>query len=111
MARASSSRRIDVGVPSFLGFMLGLFFFAGVGNASTFKQMPMISAAPAGRRRARLDGGHRRVRPFVFAASIGTVIAAYGSARPFFIVVAVFYAVNIPLNWWFYARKGAERPC
>ena len=28
--------------PYFVWTMLGLFFFAGVGNASTFKQMPMI---------------------------------------------------------------------
>ncbi len=28
--------------PSFLWGMLAIFFFAGVGNASTFKQMPMI---------------------------------------------------------------------
>ena len=26
----------------FMAAVLGLFFFAGVGNASTFKQMPMI---------------------------------------------------------------------
>jgi NNP family nitrate/nitrite transporter-like MFS transporter len=28
--------------PLFVGLMLGVFFFSGVGNASTFKQMPMI---------------------------------------------------------------------
>jgi NNP family nitrate/nitrite transporter-like MFS transporter len=28
--------------PLFIGLMLGVFFFSGVGNASTFKQMPMI---------------------------------------------------------------------
>ena len=24
---------------------------------------------------------------------------------------AAFYTFNIGVNWWFYARRGAERPC
>jgi NNP family nitrate/nitrite transporter-like MFS transporter len=30
---------------------------------------------------------------------------------PFFIGMAVFYVVNIGINWWYYLRPGAERPC
>jgi MFS transporter, NNP family, nitrate/nitrite transporter len=97
--------------PWFLGFMLGLFFFAGVGNASTFKQIPMIFPARQAGGVLGWTAAIAAYGPFVFAASIGTVIASYGSARPFFIVAAAFYAVNIPLNWWYYARQGAERPC
>lgn len=97
--------------PGFLGFMLALFFFAGIGNASTFKQIPMIFAA---RQAGGVLGWMSAVAaygPFLFAAVIGTVISSSGSAIPFFVGCAVFYALNIPLNWWFYARKGAECPC
>ena len=44
----------------FLWGMLAIFFFAGIGNASTFKQMPMIFATPSGRG-DRLDVSHRSV--------------------------------------------------
>ena len=39
--------------------------------------------------------------------------ASTGSARPtpFFYWAAFFYLVCIAINWWFYARKGAEKPC
>jgi len=49
--------------------------------------------------------------PFVFSVLIGTVIGLAGDPIPFFLGAAAFYAFNIGVNWWFYARRGAERPC
>ena len=49
--------------------------------------------------------------PFIFAVLIAAVISAAGDPVPFFAGVAAFYALNIGINWWFYARKGAEHPC
>ncbi|MEI8106095.1 MAG: nitrate/nitrite transporter [Actinomycetes bacterium] len=95
----------------FLFFMLALFFFAGIGNASTFKQIPMIFAARQAGGVLGWTAAIAAYGPFLFAALIGTVIASAGSAIPFFIGAAVFYALNIPLNWWFYARRNAECPC
>lgn len=97
--------------PWFVGCMLGIFFFAGIGNASTFKQIPMIFPP---RQAGGVIGWTAAIAaygPFVFAALIGATIAASGDPTAFFIGVAVFYAINILINWWFYARKGAEKPC
>ena len=49
--------------------------------------------------------------PFVFSVLIAAVISATGDAVPFFIGAAVFYGINIVINWWYYLRPGAERPC
>jgi NNP family nitrate/nitrite transporter-like MFS transporter len=97
--------------PWFVGFMLGIFFFAGMGNASTFKQIPMIFPP---RQAGGVIGWTAAIAaygPFVFSALIGTTIAASGNPAAFFIGAAVFYACNVVVNWWFYARKGAEKPC
>jgi len=96
---------------SFLWLMIGLFFFSGIGNASTFKQMPMIFPP---RQAAGVIGWTSAIAaygPFVFSVLFGMLIAQTGSSTWFFYGIAVFYAFNIGLNWWFYARKGAEKPC
>ena len=35
----------------------------------------------------------------------------FGTFNGFFYWAAFFYAVCIAINWWYYARKGAEAPC
>lgn len=97
--------------PGFVAFMLGLFFFAGIGNASTFKQMPMIFPPRQAGGVIGWTAAMAAYGPFIFSVLIAAVISAAGDPVPFFIGVAVFYALNIGINWWFYARKGAEHPC
>jgi len=98
----------------FTGFvlvMLALFFFAGTGNASTFKQMPMIFPP---RQAGGVIGWTAAIAaygPFIFSSIIGAVIGSTGAPTGFFIGLAVFCALNVCINWWFYARKGAEKPC
>lgn len=95
----------------FLWFMLGLFFFSGVGNASTFKQMPMIFPP---RQAGGVIGWTSAIAaygPFIFSVAFGAIIAATGTPTAFFYGAAAFYALCVVLNWWFYARKGAEKPC
>lgn len=95
----------------FLWCMLGLFFFSGIGNASTFKQMPMIFPP---RQAGGVIGWTSAIAaygPFLFSIAFGAIIAKTGTGTSFFYYVAVFYAFNIALNWWLYARKGAEKPC
>jgi NNP family nitrate/nitrite transporter-like MFS transporter len=99
------------GFPAFVACMLGLFLFAGIGNASTFKQIPMIFPP---RRAGGVIGWTAAIAaygPFIFSVLIGAVIAAAGDPVPFFVGAAVFYALNIAINWWYYARRGAEKPC
>jgi NNP family nitrate/nitrite transporter-like MFS transporter len=95
----------------FVGFMLGLFFFAGIGNASTFKQMPMIFPP---RQAGGVIGWTSAVAaygPFAAGLMIGQSIAWFGSPNAFFYWAAFFYLVCLGINWWYYARKGAEKPC
>ena len=97
--------------PMFVGMMLGVFLFSGVGNASTFKQMPMIfeprqAAGMIGWTAAMASFG-----PFIFGMLIGWSFSATASPNAFFYGAALFYLVNIAINWWFYARKGAAKPC
>lgn len=97
--------------PYFVGFMLLLFLFAGIGNASTFKQMPMIFDP---RRAGGVIGWTAAIAaygPFFFSVIIAAIIARAGHPTAFFYGVAVFYAINVFLNWYFYARSGAEKPC
>ena len=95
----------------FLWGMLGIFFFSGIGNASTFKQIPMIFPP---RQAGGVIGWTAAIAaygPFLFGVLIGAVVARFGHSGPFFTYVAVFYALNLAINWWFYARRGAEKPC
>lgn len=95
----------------FLWMMLGIFFFSGVGNASTFKQMPMIFPP---RQAAGVIGWTSAIAaygPFIFSVSISTVIAATSAPTYFFYGVAAFYVFNLILNWSLYAKKGAAKPC
>ncbi|MBZ0274406.1 MFS transporter [bacterium] len=98
--------------PYFVACMLGLFFFAGIGNASTFRQYPIVFAHSP-RQGAQVLGWTGAVAaygPFVFSTLVGASITRTGSAAPFFVAVAVFYLVAVGINWWFYTRKGCEHP-
>ncbi|MBI4509917.1 MAG: NarK/NasA family nitrate transporter [Deltaproteobacteria bacterium] len=98
--------------PLFVACMLGIFFFAGVGNASTFRQYPIIFAHSP-RQGAQVLGWTGAIAaygPFAFSTLVGASITKTGSAASFFIGAALFYVVAVAINWWYYARKGCERP-
>jgi NNP family nitrate/nitrite transporter-like MFS transporter len=97
--------------PYFVAAMLGLFLFAGVGNASTFKQMPMIFPPRQAGGIIGWTGAMAAYGPFACGLMIGYSLTWFGSPNPFFYWAAFFYFVCILINWWFYARKGAEKPC
>ncbi len=97
--------------PTFLYIMLGLFLFSGIGNASTFKQMPMIFPP---RQAAGVIGWTSAIAaygPFVFSVLIGKVMGKGTNASSFFVGLATVDAQNMVINYWFYVRKGAEKPC
>ena len=95
----------------FLLTMLSVFLFAGIGNASTFKQIPMIFQPRQAGGVIGWTAAMAAYGPFIFAVLIAAIISASGSPMPFFIGAAVFYALNVAINWWYYLRRGAERPC
>ncbi len=103
--------------PWFLGIMLTIFFFSGVGNAATFRQYPIIfkdnpvhAAGVIGWTAAIAAYG-----PFIFSSTIGTVLqaskeAGMKSANSFFWGLLVFSVIATVVNWYYYQRKGCERP-
>jgi NNP family nitrate/nitrite transporter-like MFS transporter len=99
--------------PYFVGLMLGMFFFAGIGNASTFRQIPVIFSHNP-RQGAGVIGWTAAIAaygPFVFTILIGKSIEGYNTASPFFYGAIVFYAIAFIVNYWYYLRANAEKPC
>lgn len=97
--------------PGFLYLMLGMFFFSGIGNASTFKQMPMIFPP---RQASGVIGWTSAIAaygPFLFSVLLAAILGAGKDASPFFVGLSVFYLINIGINWWYYTRRNAEKPC
>ncbi|MFE0103275.1 NarK family nitrate/nitrite MFS transporter [Streptomyces sp. NPDC059009] len=117
------------GSGNFAGFFLcflAAFFFSGIGNGSTFRQIPVIF------RNQHLKGLTEGTPEYAKAlkqtemeagavTGFTAAIAAYG----FFFIPALFanfavtsamwgfvgfYASCIVVCWWYYARKGAESP-
>jgi MFS transporter, NNP family, nitrate/nitrite transporter len=97
--------------PYFVAATLCLFFFSGIGNASTFKQMPMIFPPRQAGGVIGWTGAMAAYGPFAVGLMLGYSSDWFGSFNPFFYWAAFFYLVCMGINWWFYARKGAEKPC
>ena len=97
--------------PLFVGLMLGVFFFTGVGNASTFKQMPMIFEPRQAGGVIGFTAAMAAFGPFIWGMLVGAAFAATGSVNAFLYGLAAFFAFNVVLNWWMYARRGAANPC
>lgn len=89
----------------FLWGMLAIFFFTGIGNASTFKQMPMIFDRRQAGGVIGWTGAVAAFGPFLFGIGV-TVLGA-----TWFYAVGVAWAVMcVGITWWRYARPGAPRP-
>lgn len=98
--------------PMFITVMMLLFLFTGIGNASTFKQFPVIfknnpvhASGVIGWTAAIGAYG-----PFIFSLAISGFMSATGNATGFFWILAAYLAMATGINWYFYQRKGAERP-
>jgi NNP family nitrate/nitrite transporter-like MFS transporter len=98
--------------PSFLYLMLFLFFITGMGNAATFRQYPIIFAHNA-RQAAGVIGFTAAIAafgPFIFSTAVSSVMKSTGNANGFFYGIAGFFVIATVVNWWYYNRKGCERP-
>ena len=95
----------------FLLVMLLLFFAAGIGNGSTFRMIPIIfprqEAGPVLGWTSAIAAYGAFIVPMLFSWSL----SRFGSANVAFGIFAAVYAVNLVLCWWYYARRGAEKPC
>ena len=98
--------------PMFVTIMLGIFFFTGVGNAGTFRQYPIIFSENQ-RQAAGVIGWTAAIAafgPFIFNSLIGNNIKANGGANTFFYGLIVFSVIATIINYYYYNRKGCERP-
>lgn len=98
--------------PLFVAVILAMFFFTGIGNAGTFRQYPIIFAENQ-RQAAGVIGWTAAIAafgPFIFSKCIGNNLSANGTVNQFFIGVAIFTVFATAINWWFYNRKGCEKP-
>lgn len=89
--------------PSFFWGMMAIFFFAGVGNASTFKQVPMIFAPRQAGGVLGWTGAIAAFGPFIFGVMLALV-----EPKSFFIFVTLFAIIGALCAWWYYARGKAE---
>jgi NNP family nitrate/nitrite transporter-like MFS transporter len=95
--------------PFFWLFML-LFVTTGIGNGSTFRMIPIIFkaelAGPVLGWTSAVAAYGAFLIPRIFGGQIEVgkpEYALYGFAG--------YYVSCLIVNWWFYARKGAEIPC
>ena len=113
-------------------FML-LFACTGVGNASTFRMIPVIfmterQRAAAGKSRAVQDqaivdankegaavlgftSAVAAYGAFFIPKSYGTSIALTGGPDAALLCFIAFYTSCIAITWWCYARRNAAMPC
>jgi Nitrate/nitrite transporter len=110
-------------------FML-LFTLTGVGNASTFRMIPIIyltehQRAATGRDEAQVNvdaakeaaaalgfaGALGAYGGFFIPKSFGTSLAMTGSPNAALYGFIIFYVSCIIMTWWYYSRKNAPMPC
>lgn len=96
--------------PLFVGAMLAIFFFSGIGNASTFRQMPVIFDPPQSAGVIGWTAAIAAFGPFIVSLLLSFTLAQTGNVRLFFYGLAAFCALNVALNVYFYGRRGAEKP-
>lgn len=120
---------------NFVGFFISflfLFAFTGIGNGSTFAQVPRIfsvfhknlardgkvDAAQAEKDATKESaaavgfiGAIGAYGGFFIPKSFGSSIEMTGSVEAALIAFIIFYASCVVVNWWYYARKNAETPC
>lgn len=121
---------------NFAGFLISfltLFAFVGLGNGSTFAQVPgifiqfhkrlsankskeeqqqsMLNATKESGAVLGFIGAIGAYGGFAIPKMNGTAIHYTGSIALAFYCFIGFYVSCVLINWWFYARKNAEAPC
>ena len=117
----------------FFACFLALFALTGIGNGSTFMQVPAIfstlhqrlAAGKGGEVQQQAVGNANKEAAavlgfsaalaayggFFIPKSYGTSIEMTGGVDAALYGFIVFYVSCLLINWWYYARKNAEVPC
>lgn len=107
MMLAYSSATPETYFPLFLGLFLLLFLASGIGNGSTFRTIGVIFDRQQAGPVLGWTSAVAAYGAFVAPVVIGDQIKA-GTPQMAMYGFAVFYALCLVLNWWFYLRAGAE---
>ena len=118
--------------PMFLAMFILLFLTTGIGNASTFRMIPVMflnqhlswaEEKSYSKEEAQKDSGKEAAAVLGFTSAIaayggffipksfGTSITLTGSANAALWGFIVFYVTCMAVTWWFYYRKNAPYPC
>jgi NNP family nitrate/nitrite transporter-like MFS transporter len=101
----SSAAALEGGFNRFLWGMLAIFLFAGIGNASTFKQMPMIFER---RQAGGVIGWTAAIAAFgPFLFGVGLTIM---TPTMFYMIGIAWAVMCVAITWMRYARPGAPKP-
>jgi NNP family nitrate/nitrite transporter-like MFS transporter len=101
----SSAEALQGGFNRFLWGMLAIFLFSGIGNASTFKQMPMIFER---RQAGGVIGWTAAIAAFgPFLFGVGLTIM---SPTLFYTIGIAWAVMCVGITWMRYARPNAPKP-
>ena len=110
VAKAGSSYTPETYFWPFLLLFIVLFAMTGIGNGSTFRMIAIIfskeQAGPVLGWTSAIAAYGAFLIPKIFATQIKANTPEYALYG-----FAVYYASCLILNWWFYARRGAEIKC
>ncbi len=94
----------------FLITFVVLFAMTGIGNGSTFRMIGVLfekdNRGPVLGWTSAIAAFGAYLIPKIFATQIKAETPQYALYG-----FAFYYLTCLVLNWWFYARKGAEKPC
>ena len=106
MMQAYGSATPEQYFPMFLGLFMVLFFASGIGNGSTFRTIGVIFDRTQAGPVLGWTSAVAAYGAFIAPVLIGEQIKA-GTPQAAFYGFAVFYALCLVLNWWFYLRGNA----
>ena len=106
MMQAYGSATPEQYFPMFLGLFMVLFFATGIGNGSTFRTIGVIfdrtQAGPVLGWTSAIAAYGAFIAPVVIGDQIKSGTPQYAMYG-----FAIFYALCLILNWWFYLRRDA----
>jgi len=110
LIQAKNSATPETYFPIFFILFLILFITTGIGNGSTFRMVPIIfekeKAGPVLGWISAIAAYGAFIIPSIFG-----IATALDSAEYAMFGFGIYYISCLVLNWWYYARKNAEKPC
>ncbi len=102
---SAGAAALEADLHRFVYGMVAISLFAGIGNASTFKQMPMIFERRQAGGVIGWTSGIAAFGPFFFGVGLAVM-----SPVAFYALGVAFAALCIAITWIRYARPGAPKP-